>query len=76
MSLVFTELHTLFPLGEPQISQIHPLKGSSSDASCQLKPPMPIEQNQGHNIFSIKPKTAPKCSTAGKTSILLPIDHL
>ena len=71
MRLVLPGLHALFPAGEPQISQVTFVKREFFGGLIPIIPsPMPSEQNQGHSIFSIKPRIAPKCSTAGRASTL------
>jgi len=73
MHLVFLGLHTLFPAGEPQISQMTFVKREFFGGFMPITPsPISSKQNQGHSIFSIKPRMAPKCSTAGRASTLLP----
>ena len=73
MHLVFLGLHTLFPAGEPQISQMTFVKREFFEGLVPITPsPLSSEQTQGHSIFSIKPRMAPKSNTAGRASTLLP----
>lgn len=70
----FSRLHTLFPAGELQISQMTFVKreffGGSSCQNYSL--PISSEQNQGHSIFSIKPRMAQSAAQLGRASTLLP----